>query len=753
MKKGLNWIFVVAVILAVSSFLSLFCVFSAKTDVPILKNPNKGYSTLDGKGTYDEPYLIKTVDDLMLLSESVNKGLTYEGQYVAQAADIDLSGKDYVPIGIYSFGKYFLGTYDGMGYTISNMNISGAHGTGEKKNGNNAMFGFLGGRVQNVTIIDSTIEGSCAASIASHGGGKDSYIINCYSSATVRGTTRSGGIVDNYNGFVYACVFDGEANSLCSCTCRELIGCYSNKPLINEKYFIGIADNNTEFDTFGEAEISGFNENIDGYRKTNNYRPFNVWSYSDGEAATEPIAAEMTYGQKMSSHLIPIICVLVAAIAVAVLAGLKASFAKDILSAVRRAKPMHLYITIASVISVLSIIFIAENKGVIYDYLVGYFGGDIYADFFNHIDYCKNLENVYYQAPFACFPPLAYVIFYYPLSRILPEDAVIRFSPWKNSSGIFIIYTASIIICCLIIFWFMRYFLKKYGTGAISCVSILVLISNCFFFGAIERGNSVIIVLALLMAAMWLRDRDSKVAREVALILIAVAAGFKAYPALFGLLYIVEKRWKEAIRLIIYGVLFFFVPFAFCGGWDGFMQFVRVISQVQTDSYMSYTSITSTVALLAEETNIGFFAWEHTATLATAIFLAVNAAALFSGKLSAWEKAMIVCCMVVLGPAWSGTYTCIYFAVPMVMFFAHTAQGFGKKGTLVYNLFCTVGFATVFSLISFVNSSGESFANIRYIAIMAIDLVIVVRAAVFLAKKLFSKKETAPIATEDTVEA
>lgn len=751
MKKGLNWIFITALILTVASLLTLFSVLSAKADIPLLKNPEKSYSKLDGKGTYDEPYLIKTADDLMYLSESVNKGLSYEGQYVAQAADIDLSGKDFVPIGINLFGKYFLGTYDGMGYTISNMNISGAHGTGEKSNGHNAMFGFLGGRVQNVTIIDSTIEGSCAASIASHGGGKTSYIINCYSNATVDGTTRSGGIVDNYNGFVYACVFDGEASALCSYTCREIIGCYSSEPIIREKSFKGITDNNTEFDTFGEAEIAGFNENIDDFWRTNNYRPFNRWSYSDGAAVTEPIEGEKTYGQVMSAYLIPIICVLVLSSAVAVFAGRKASVVSTALAAIRRAKPLHLYIFLASSISLLSIIFIAENKGVIYNYLIGYFGGDIYADFFNHIDYCKNLENVYYQAPFACFPPLAYVAFYYPLSLILPEDAVIRFAPWQNTSEIFIIYTASIIICCLIIFWFIRYFLKKFGMGAISWVGILILISNCFFFGAIERGNSVIIVLALLMEAMWLRDRDSKVAREVALILIAVAAGFKAYPALFGLLYLVEKRWKEAVRLIVYGVLFFFVPFAFCGGWEGFLQFVRVISQVQNDSYMSYTSITSTIALLAEKTGIGLFAWKHTATIATVLFLLINAASLCSKKLSAWEKAMIVCSMVVLGPAWSGTYTCIYFAVPMIIFFAHTADGFGKKGELVYNIFCTVGFATMFSLISFVSASGESLANIRYIAIMAIDLVIILRATVFFVKKTGSKKEATPITAEEKI--
>ncbi|MBQ9783212.1 MAG: DUF2029 domain-containing protein [Clostridia bacterium] len=45
--------------------------------------------------------------------------------------------------------------------------------------------------------------------------------------------------------------------------------------------------------------------------------------------------------------------------------------------------------------------------------------------------------------------------------------------------------------------------------------------------------------------------------------MIAVAAGIKLYPAIFGLLYVKEKRWSETLRLIAYGVLFFVVSFAF----------------------------------------------------------------------------------------------------------------------------------------------------------------------------------------------
>jgi hypothetical protein len=55
---------------------------------------------------------------------------------------------------------------------------------------------------------------------------------------------------------------------------------------------------------------------------------------------------------------------------------------------------------------------------------------------------------------------------------------------------------------------------------------------------------------------------------------IAISAGFKIYPAVFGLFWIVEKRYKEAVRLVIYGVVAFFVPFLFFGGVNGFIEYI-----------------------------------------------------------------------------------------------------------------------------------------------------------------------------------
>lgn len=80
---------------------------------------------------------------------------------------------------------------------------------------------------------------------------------------------------------------------------------------------------------------------------------------------------------------------------------------------------------------------------------------------------------------------------------------------------------------------------------------------------------SQLVLILLMYACAWM-DSEKKAEKEAALILIAFAAGLKLYPAIWGVFYLAEKRYKEAIRLIIYGILLFFLPFIFFQGVDGF---------------------------------------------------------------------------------------------------------------------------------------------------------------------------------------
>ena len=107
-----------------------------------------------GSGTQHSPYLISTIDTLMKFAESVNDGEDYDRKYVALACDLDISGEDWAPIGTADHGKTsgFAGTFDGRGYTVSNLTCGTAKDAKEYEAV--GFFGVIaeGGTVKNLNV-------------------------------------------------------------------------------------------------------------------------------------------------------------------------------------------------------------------------------------------------------------------------------------------------------------------------------------------------------------------------------------------------------------------------------------------------------------------------------------------------------------------------------------------------------------------------------------------------------------------------
>ncbi|MBE8951558.1 MAG: hypothetical protein SR1Q7_00230 [Quinella sp. 1Q7] len=148
-----------------------------------------------GSGTESDPYKISAVEHLQQLATDVNGGNTYEGVYFKLTADIDLTGVDFAPIG--NRNNMFNGTFDGAGFTISNLKIS----TG----GNNVgLFGYVGegGTIMNVTLDNVNVSGG--DSVGGLIGANRGTIENCTVSGKVTGTGTGsdsyvGGLVGRNN--------------------------------------------------------------------------------------------------------------------------------------------------------------------------------------------------------------------------------------------------------------------------------------------------------------------------------------------------------------------------------------------------------------------------------------------------------------------------------------------------------------------------------------------------------------------------
>ncbi len=417
--------------------------------------------------------------------------------------------------------------------------------------------------------------------------------------------------------------------------------------------------------------------------------------------------------------------------AVAVLSYRKArcesGLALTVHAKLKSSTPLHLFIALSAFITIASLIYASNFRNDVWDHQFFLFGNDRFMDFFNHITYvAEEPEKVYEQSVHACFPPLAY-LFYYRLSTILPIGATVKFDADATSPYAIVLYVMYMIVCCVILYHLIRKLLKNYGEGASLALTLLLLVSSSFL-AVTERGNSVLIVLLLLLSAMYLRDSDRPVLRELALVCIAVAAGFKVYPALFGLLYIAEKRVWESVRLLAYGVLFFFLPFRHFGGLEGLRLFIENQLAVQNDFYVSLTSISAAVRYVSKELTNDPFAFSELADALPTIFAVACLLAFCNKRLRIWERTMLLVSVIAFVPSWSGSYTAVFFALPMLLFFRDTRDGFGTGLSRAYRLICAAMFAAAFSLMLFVSVEGKPAYELRYVALHVINLAVIYKS-------------------------
>lgn len=127
---------------------------------------NEISTSLSGKGTQEEPYLISTAADLAYLANKVNTQTTApDYEYYKLTDNINLNYSEWKPIGIYgNENQYFYGSFDGNGYTVSDMFISSAN------EGYVGLFGYVkDSLIQNLNIT-GVIEGISTSASVNIGG-------------------------------------------------------------------------------------------------------------------------------------------------------------------------------------------------------------------------------------------------------------------------------------------------------------------------------------------------------------------------------------------------------------------------------------------------------------------------------------------------------------------------------------------------------------------------------------------------------
>ena len=185
----------------------------------------------EGKGEENDPYLIEDVEDLKKLAEKVNGGVTYAGKHFKLTANIDLNNEpNWTPIG--KSGLPFQGTFDGDGYQIANLKITGGsyaglfgytkgadanavaviqncNVTGEI-NGYNHTGGIVGDAGINTKILNCSFQGNVEGNGENRGGivgdtSSGCEVSGCFVTGKVEGLQRVGGIAGNGVGKIKNC--------------------------------------------------------------------------------------------------------------------------------------------------------------------------------------------------------------------------------------------------------------------------------------------------------------------------------------------------------------------------------------------------------------------------------------------------------------------------------------------------------------------------------------------------------------------
>ena len=175
--------------------------------------------------------LIKTEQDFVEFSNAVDNNdatlrNSFENQTVTLTKDLDLTGIEFKPIG--SAGKPFKGTFNGLGHTISNININST-----------TVYTGLFGYLENATIKDVGIESGSINSQKAYVGGIAGYakgnttIENCYNNASITSVANQvGGIIGYATGKT------------------QILNCYNTGDITGNKDVAGIVGK-----TLGEVSI------------------------------------------------------------------------------------------------------------------------------------------------------------------------------------------------------------------------------------------------------------------------------------------------------------------------------------------------------------------------------------------------------------------------------------------------------------------------------------------------------------------
>lgn len=290
---------------------------------------------------------------------------------------------------------------------------------------------------------------------------------------------------------------------------------------------------------------------------------------------------------------------------------------------------------------------------------------DTSMDYFNMLANMNQTDAYYQQAnyPAICF------LFWKIMHRFL----------WRAEDGEFgdgfelrndmiaqLGYIMFLAVCLVIIWESMMYLSKGTRTEKILLSSALFFSGPMFFL--LERGNIMIAVLALLLLYLALYDAPKLSLRVIAYICLALAAAIKIYPALFGLLVLRKKRYKETAVLVVMGIAVFILPFFAFDGIGSLKSMLNGITaasglqgQYGLGGNFSFSNLIKIVAAFCGYNVVSTPGW-------ISAVMAVLCIVLYFLCTSEWQQLFALTLACLWFPSFSYTYALVMLFLPILSF-------------------------------------------------------------------------------------
>lgn len=314
---------------------------------------------------------------------------------------------------------------------------------------------------------------------------------------------------------------------------------------------------------------------------------------------------------------------------------------------------------------------------------------DQFMDFLNSIRDASGMD-VYEKR--VIYPPLANMIFFFLGTMIKPELTSTPFSErlklWTDQRSM-LLYIFFVTACLIVLFKIVTAYMQTHNQKRMATLLSVIIVLCYPMLYCIERGNIVLLSVVCSAIFVFFKDSKSKVVRELSFLCLAFAAGIKIYPAILGLLLVFEKRYKEAIRLVIYGVLFFFLPFFF---YDGFASIKLLLENVTRFSNKNKARfVMGSVSL----ENAMYYLGVSSKAAIKLIFILSEVIALICALLAQknWQKVALLTYMILNIQSASSYYSMIFLLPVVVLFFCEER----KKKPLPIDWLYTAFFALIVS--------------------------------------------------------